>query len=123
MFAETHTMKALKQVHQVIKISRCKEAISRVWMYSKVSKYDNTLPVSRLRVVQPSTCITRPSLDVQVGYAWWEAQLVLHPDVSFLQAISCSGGSGLCIVRMPDALLLFRVANDGFAIHSIAPCV
>jgi hypothetical protein len=122
MFAHTDTIRALKQVHRVIKMLRCKEEICRMWMYRQASECDNALPTSRLQVTQPSTCTTRPSLGVQVGYAWWEAQLVINPDVSFLQAISCSGGSELCIVRMPDALLLFRVANDGLAGHTIASC-
>jgi len=115
MFAGTDTMKVLEKVHRVINMLRCKKEICRMWMYSEASKYDNALPMSMLRVVQPSTCITRPSLDVQVGYAWWEAQLVLLPDVSFLQAIPRTGGLELCIVRMPDALLLFRVASKGSA--------
>jgi len=58
MFAGTDTMKVLEQVHRVINMLRCKKEICRMWMYSEASKYDNALPMSRLRVVQPSTCMT-----------------------------------------------------------------
>lgn len=84
MFSAMDTMRALRQVYRVSNMLRCKEEISRVWVYSEVSECDNALPMSRLRVVQPSGCITRPSLGVRIGYAWWEAQLVLHPDVPWL---------------------------------------
>ena len=93
-----------------------------MWMYIEVGEWDNALPVSRLRVVQPSTCITRPTLGVRIGYAWWEAQLVLRPAVPCLQAISWAGGPGLCIVRMLDALILIRVASDGSPSDTIASC-
>ena len=122
MFAGTNTTKALRQVYRVINMLRCKKEISRVWMYNEVSECDNALPMSRLRVVQPSTCITRPSLGVRIGYAWWEAQLVLHPAVPCLQAISWAGGPRLCIVRMPDALFLFRVASYGSSSDTAASC-
>ena len=115
-------MKAVRQVYRTINMLRCKKEISRVWMYSEVGECDNALPMSRLRVVQPSTCITRPSLGVQVGYAWWEAQLVLRPDVPCLQAVSWAGGPGPCIVRMAGALFLIRVANEGFLSDTIASC-
>lgn len=115
-------MKAVRQLYRMINMLRCKKEISLVWMYSEVGECDNALPMSRLRVVQPSTCITRPSLGVHIGYAWWEAQLVLRPDVPCLQAISWAGGPGLCIVRMPDALFLIRVASEGFLSDTIASC-
>jgi hypothetical protein len=88
MFAGAHTMKALRQVYRVIHMLRCKKETRRMWMYSKVGKCDEALPMSRLQVVQPPICITQPSLGAQIGYAWWEAQLVLHPAVPCLQAIS-----------------------------------
>ena len=122
MFAGTHTMKALRQVYRVIHMLRCKKEIRRMWMYSNVDKCDEALPMSRLQVVQPPTCITQPSLRAQIGYAWWEAQLVLHPAVPCLQAISWAGGPRLCIVRMPDALFLFRVASYGSSSDTAASC-
>ena len=115
-------MKALRQVYRVIHMLRCKKEIRRMWMYSNVDKCDEALPMSRLQVVQPPTCITQPSLRAQIGYAWWEAQLVLHPAVPCLQAISWAGGPGLCIVRMLDALILIRVASDGSPSDTIASC-
>jgi hypothetical protein len=93
-----------------------------MWMYSKASTCDNTLPWSCLEVVQLSTCQTYPGLGLRVECGCWEAQLVTLPDVSFLQAVSRAGGSELCIVRMPDALLTFRDAERGFASNGIASC-
>jgi hypothetical protein len=122
MFVETDSMKALRQVYRVINMLRCQKEIRRMWMYSKVGKCDDALPMSRLQVVQPPTCITRPSLRAQIGYAWWEAQLVLRPAVPCLQVISWVGGPGLCIVRILDARFLFRVASEGFPSDTIASC-
>jgi hypothetical protein len=93
-----------------------------MWMYSKASKCDDTVPWSSLQVVQLSTCLTRPSLGLRIGCGCWEAQLVLLSDASFLQAVSCAGGSELCIVRMPDGLFAFRHAGCEFASNAITSC-
>jgi hypothetical protein len=67
MFAGVNATKTLRQVYRVINMLRCKKEISRMWMYSEAGECDSTLPMSRLRVVQPSTCITRPSLVCELG--------------------------------------------------------
>jgi hypothetical protein len=59
---------------------------------------------------------------LRIESACWDAQLVLLPDVAFLQAVSRAGGSELCIVRMPDVLFTVRDAELEFASNETTSC-